>query len=183
MNFEAYRGDMEAIKVSLESCARLGLDRKEILVNSIGHFLKYYGQNEEKENLLGAVLHLRVYLELGFLYEEHEGMFDKVLNLYGGSVGDMYGGGIYVPETIKLNKSQVRNMLRRWYPAKQNAMKIGQVVEDIIKKVKEKKEGVHFYKNHAANSVMGNDVYELVINKKECYFHDINFGRYFVFRE
>ena len=38
---------------------------------------------------------------------------------------------------MKLTKAQIRSMIGRWRPSRENPMTIGELVEDIIKKVKE----------------------------------------------
>lgn len=183
MNFELYRDDMEAVKIALETCGRMGVNREDTLADSIGHLRAFYDRNPETEYLLGAVLQMRVYLELGFEYQKHEELFDEILRNVGMRRSELYAGRIYVPEPIKLNKSQVRNMLRRWSPTKQNTMTIKEVVEDIIDKVTNRTYGTYYYRNHPPASLTGDDVYVLVISETECYFHDLTRERYYTFRD
>lgn len=183
MNFELYRGDLEAVKISLETCGRLGVSRETTLVNSIGSLRNYYERNGEEEYLLGAILQIRVYLELGFDYENYGVMFDEILERADMRKIEMFEGRIYAPEPIKLNKSQVRNMIRRWSPTKQNTMTIKEVVADILDKVQNNKYGTYYYRNHPPASLTGDDVYVLVVNKTECYFHDLIRERYYTFRD
>lgn len=183
MNFELYREDIEAVKIALGTCGRMGMSRENALVNSIGHLRDYYEREPEKEYLLGAVLQMRVYLELGFEYEKYENLFDEILRKAEMRRSELYKGRIYAPEPIKLNKSQIRNMLRRWSPTKQNTMTIKEVVEDILNKVTHRKYGTYYYRNHPPASLTGDDVYVLVINENECYFHDLTRERYYTFRD
>lgn len=183
MNFEVYRGDMEAVKIAIETCGRLGLNRAEILANSIGYLKDCYDRNSEEEYLLSAIIQMRAYVELGFDYEEYDNLFDTILQKVGKKRSELFEGRIYAPEPVKLNKSRIRSMIRKWSPTKQNVMTIKEVVEDILDKVKNKKYGTYYYRNHPAASLTGDDVYVLVINEQECYFQDLKRERYYTFRE
>lgn len=182
MDFEFYRGDIEAMKASLEMCARQGLEREEIIIDSIGHMMEYYENNPEKEYLLGAILQIQAYLELGFSYDRHEVLFDNIVSRTGKTRYEIFSGQFYMTAVIRLNKSQIRGMLRKWSPSHQNEMSIKEVVEDIYEKVSKKLHGIYRYVNHSASNVNGDDVYELVINDKECYFHDLKYDRYYTFK-
>lgn len=182
MDFELYRGDIEAVKTSIEMCARLGLERERIIIDSIGRMMEYYENNPEEEYLLGAILQIRAYLELGLSYDRYEALFDHIVNKAGKTRYEIFSGRFFVTATIRVNKSQIRSMLRKWSPSQKNDMSIKEVVEDIYAKVNSRQHGIFQYVNHSASNVNGNDMYELVINEKECYFHDLKFDRYYTFK-
>ena len=80
---------------------------------------------------------------------------------------------------VKPNKSQVRRMIGKWMPSKDNPLTINQVVEDIIDKVVNKKEGVYYYsyKKSSRNKIEDikrENLYKLIITKSECYFIDLH---------
>ena len=74
----------------------------------------------------------------------------------------------YSANTIKLNKTQVRSMLGRWPTSSRQGMKVQEVVEDIIRKVENREEGVWYYKCE-----MTEEMYELVISEQNMFFHDL----------
>lgn len=59
-------------------------------------------------------------------------------------------------------------MLGRWPTSSRHGMKAQEVVEDIIRKVQNREEGVWYYKCE-----MTEDMYELVISKQNMFFHDL----------
>ena len=89
---------------------------------------------------------------------------------------ELFPNKFYVAKTIKLNRTQVRSMIRKWPPSPHQTMKIDEVVDDIISKVKGKENGIFYYKCAATK-----DIYELVISKKETFFHDMQRGIFYTF--
>ena len=136
---------------------------------------------KNKKYLYCAILYIQAYLEFGFDYDV---LFDKVINELGYSKEEVFPKDFYKADKVKLNKSQVRSMIRKWKPG--NKSTIAEVVQDIITKVKLHQEGIYYYVNSGTKKDIGemditSDVYELVINKSECYFHDIRRKKYFTF--
>ena len=74
----------------------------------------------------------------------------------------------YCAKKVKLNKTQVRSMLGRWPTSSRQRMKVQEVVEDIIRKVENREEGVWYYKCE-----MTEEMYELVISEQNMFFHDL----------
>ena len=82
-------------------------------------------------------------------------------------------------------RSQVRGMIGRWRPSRDSPMTIGELVDDIIRKVKNHEEGRYIYQYHRTDVTTKGDieVYELVINKDESYFYDVKKFRFYTFME
>lgn len=83
MNWESYRTDIEAIKLAVNECERLGVDKEELLIISIYRLYEFYKTEDDRVYLLGALLHLKVYLELGMEYEKNRKIFSLILDNYG----------------------------------------------------------------------------------------------------
>lgn len=181
MDLEQYRGDIEALKTSVTVSARLGVAREHTLIQGVRSMRTFYENDPKEEYLLGALLQIQAYLEIGFTYRSHADLFDDILGRMNLTRQDVFPKRFYAATRVKLNKSQVRSMIRRWSGAPQNIMKITQVVEDILDKVKRQEQGVHYYVNHTAG--VEPDVYELVIQEEECFFHDLKWERYYVFAD
>ena len=64
-------------------------------------------------------------------------------------------------------------------------MTIGELVDHIIRKVKNHEEGRYIYQYHRTDVTTKGDieVYELVINKDESYFYDVKKFRFYTFME
>lgn len=72
-----------------------------------------YTNSVEKKYLEVAKLFIQAYLEMGFLYQEGEKVFDVILNELGEQREIEYPERNYVERKIKLNKSQVRSLKQR----------------------------------------------------------------------
>lgn len=83
MDWESYRTDIEAIKLAVNECERLGVDKEELLIISIYRLYEFYKTEDDRVYLLGALLRLKAYLELGMEYEKNRKIFSLILDNYG----------------------------------------------------------------------------------------------------
>lgn len=83
MDWESYRTDIEAIKLAVNECERLGVDKEELLIISIYRLYEFYKTEDDRVYLLGALLHLKAYLELGMEYEKNRKIFSLILIITG----------------------------------------------------------------------------------------------------
>ena len=76
-------------------------------------------------------------------------------------------------------------MIGKWKPSRDSPMTIGELVDDIIRKVREHQTGRYIYEYHRTDisSEAGTEIYELVINDGESYFHDVKRFRFYTFME
>ena len=81
MDWESYRTDIEAIKLAVNECERLGVDKEELLIISIYRLYEFYKTEDDRVYLLGALLHLKAYLELGMEYEKNRKIFSLILDI------------------------------------------------------------------------------------------------------
>lgn len=180
-NVETFRFEIEIIKIMLCTLPYMGLTLGESIRKIVLKLTGLYEMEKNKKYLYCAILYIQAYLEFGFDYDV---LFDKVINELGYSKEEVFPKDFYKADKVKLNKSQVRSMIRKWKPG--NKSTIAEVVQDIITKVKLHQEGIYYYVNSGTKKDIGemditSDVYELVINKSECYFHDIRRKKYFTF--
>ena len=82
----------------------------------------------------------------------------------------------YSSKQVKVNKTQVRSMIKKWPASPKQKIKIDDVVSDIIEKVLKNEQGIYYYK-----CAIINDMYELVITDKETFFHDLTRGIFYTF--
>ena len=71
MDWESYRTDIEAIKLAVN---------------------EFYKTEDDRVYLLGALLHLKAYLELGMEYEKNRKIFSLILDNYGVCYQDIFQG-------------------------------------------------------------------------------------------
>ncbi len=178
VNTEQSRNYLEAIKLAAGSLKYKGISINKTFLMSIKHLQGYYLIGRDLKYLEVAALLIQAYLEMGFTYESCQEDFDDILKSLGTERSLMFPNKFYHSKRIKLTRPQVRSMIGKWSSTKKNKMLIITVVDDIIEKVNNKEIGVYSYCNH---NISGKELYELVINKDEVYFHDINKCKYYTF--
>ena len=81
MDWESYRTDIEAIKLAVNECERLGVDKEELLIISIYRLYEFYKTEDDRVYLLGALLH-----------EKNRKIFSLILDNYGVCYQDIFQG-------------------------------------------------------------------------------------------
>ena len=93
----------------------------------------------------------------------------------------------YFYRKLKLNKTNVRNLLGKWNSRLQS-MKVEEVVSDIIEKVQEKKEGEYVYHSgkvikETKEKTLWEHTFKLFVKQDEAVFYDINKNKHYVLTE
>lgn len=169
---------VEAIKIAVGSVQYKNMSVKKTFLDVITQLYNYYEKLDNKKYLETAVLHIQAYLEMGFPYEENAIIFDKVLKQLGTSRELKFPKKFYKTRKIKLNKTQVKTMIKKWPASPRQIMKIDEVVTDIINKVSDREQGIFYYK-----CAVTGDLYELVISEREVFFHDMGRGLFYTFQD
>lgn len=167
---------IEAIKMAAGSVQYRNLSVKRTIIGAAEQLCWYYENLKDKSYLETATLHMQAYLEMGFPYEEGAEVFDRILESLGTTREMQFPEKFYTSKKVKRSKSQVRSMMRNWSASPRQSMKIGEVVEDIIRKTEKKETGIFYYE-----CAVTGDLYELVISEKEMFFHDIRRGIFYTF--
>lgn len=169
---------IESIKLAYGSVQYKGLPIKETFFKSIDLLKNHYEETKNIRYLEVALLHIQAYLEMGFPYEQGESVFAEVLRKLGTTRESEFPRRFYASSSIKLNKSQVRSMIRKWPASPYQKMKIDEVVADIIQKVQKKQSGIYYYQ-----CAVTKEVYELTIQEEEIFFYDVSRGLFYTFLE
>ena len=167
---------VEAIKLAAGSVQYKSLSVTDTLKYAINQLHEYYCYTQRKNYLHVALLQIQAYLEMGFSYESGSDIFDKILDCLDTSKEEAFPQKFYTSKEVKVNKSQIKSMIRRWPTSRKQSMRLDEVVADIINKVKSKEKGIFHYK-----CAVTKDIYELVINETEMFFHDLSLGLFFTF--
>lgn len=168
MDREENRLYIEAIKLAAGSVQYKNISVKDTMIKAVEQLYRYYEITMDEGYLETAFFHIQAYLEMGFPYEEREEVFDNILKNLGKRRELEFPKKFYCAKKVKLNKTQVRSMLGRWTTSSRQRMKVQEVVEDIIRKVENREEGVWYYKCE-----MTEEMYELVISEQNMFFHDL----------
>ena len=159
------RENMYIMMFTLQSLQNYGLSVKKTVERSLDYLWEWYQESGEERYLLLAKQHMQAYVNMGFaLNEQNQTIPGK---------------------RVKLTKAQIRSMIGRWRPSRENPMTIGELVEDIIKKVKEHQTGRYIYRYCRSDCTSGEDaeIYELVVGREESYFYDVRKFRFYTFME
>ena len=113
---------------------------------------------------------------MGFSYDDEAELYNLILEKLGTTKELKFPKKFYSAKKIKLNKTQVKSMIKKWPASPHQKMKIDEVAADIIEKVKKKEIGILYYECATIN-----DMYELVISEKETFFHDLSRGIFYTF--
>ena len=167
---------IEAIKLAAGSVQYKDISVKDTFIDAVFQLYQYYQNTENIKYLETSILHIQAYLEMGFPYEEGKDVFDLVLKELGTTRELKFPQKFYFAKKVKLNKTQVRSMIKKWSASPHQEMKIDEVVADIITKVKQHETAIYYYK-----CAVTKDMYELVINDKEMFFHDLRRGIFYTF--
>lgn len=169
---------IDAIKFAAGSLQYKNISVKQTFSDVVSQLYWYYKNLDEKDYLRVAVLHIQAYLEMGFSYEDNLELFNEILKQLGTTRELKFPKKFYASKKIKLNKSQVRSMIGKWPASPHQKMKIDEVVNDIISKIKNKENGIFYYK-----CAVTENLYELVISTKEIFFHDVARGIFYTFED
>ncbi len=180
---EKFSNEVEAIKLALGTIQYSGGSVKNTFVLCLKKYLELYGTTDDDMYLNNALLHMQAFFEMGFAYEEFPVLFDEILSKAGFLRAEVFPKRFYQANKVKLIRGQVRNMIHRWSPSKYHSLSINDVVDDIIKKVKEKEIGCYFYHSNQNPKKNNDDLYELVISEEEIFFYDVARKKYYIFVE
>lgn len=169
---------VEAIKLAAGSLQYRNISVKQTFCDAVSQLYWYYEKSGNKEYLRTATLHIQAYLEMGFDYDEAGELFNKILGVLETSRELMFPKKFYVSKKVRLNKTQVRSMIKKWPASSRQTMKIDEVISDIMKKITERENGIFHYK-----CAVTEDLYELVISEQEIFFHDVPRGVFYTFED
>lgn len=176
------REELAVIQLSIAGLEHQGISVADTLAAAVRLQLGLYDILREEGYLRNALLKLKVYLNMGFPFNRYEKLFNKVLAESGiGKEAFFLEHGPFGPK-VRLTKTQVRSMIRRWPSSKYHTMPIQEVVNDIVEKVKTHQQGVYTYHTTTnEKSRFCDDMYQLVIDDKDSYFCDVNMGKCYRF--
>lgn len=182
---DEYTKDLYTMMFSLQTLQNQGITIRETVYKSLDKLLLWNKESENSKYLELALLHMQAYANMGFALDEENKTIREILKKTGKTREYFFPKGYLLGKRIKLTRSQVRGMIGRWRPSRDSPMTIGELVDDIIRKVKNHEEGRYIYQYHRTDVTTKGDieVYELVINKDESYFYDVKKFRFYTFME
>nr|WP_297932776.1 hypothetical protein [uncultured Blautia sp.] len=185
--FVSRNEEISAIKMAMSSLHYEGISIKATFFLCIERLLIYYDEFNDISYIKIAYRYILAYLQMGFIYSDYEDLFDKIAELLGTSRTQIILESGECGKKIKLNKYQIRKIIRRWSSSKYHTMTIDEVIEDIIFKVRNKLVGIYRYNSNKKPDIsdedLSNDLYELIVTFEESYLRDVRRGKYYTFME
>lgn len=168
-----------SIVYTLEILHNKGVLIQNTIQMSLSCLMDWYRMSGDSRYLELALLQMRACFELGISSEHNIALYTQICELAHVELEEVMKQKLGLAKRVKPNKSQVRSMIGKWMPSKDNPLTINQVVEDIIDKVVNKKEGAYYYsyKKSSRNKIEDikrENLYKLIITKSECYFIDLH---------
>lgn len=151
-----------ALKLIIGSLPYQGISIINTMNKVMEYLCIYYEKTLEKKYLEIAMMHMRAYIELGFVYDELKHQFDFILKLAGVSKEEIYRNVSGENQSRKTSRSEIRSMIRRWTSSKYHTKSKDEVVEDIMDKVERRSMGIYYYhSNQNPKNPKLDDVYVL----------------------
>ena len=157
----------------------------ETLRSSLHMILGWYQNTGDKKLLELIRLHLQAYVNTGNSLNPEMEEIRTALETLGEDQEAFRPDAGFGGRKIQLTRAQVRSMIGRWRPTKENPMSIHEVVDDIIAKVSGHQKGRYLYTYHrfAGSDDEIPDAYELIIEEQGSYFYDVSNFRFYTFAE
>ena len=187
---------VESIKLALSNLQLNGVSPKEVLIHSIQYLMECCSlwqkegegsqdtnerAQEEAALLNQAIRFIQVYIELGFSYESHAGLFERVFQKAGLTEDEVLSFKRRSAKKLRLNKSKISSVLGRWNPRYHSNTK-KEVIDDILEKIRNQEHGEYFYYSRRKYPEQ-EDVYQLVVEQDGNYICHVNKQKYYEFED
>ena len=164
---------------SLNAIKRKNIPLCEGVSKSLEYLEIFYESTKDKRYIDVALLEIKAFLVLGGAYYKNSDQFNRFLSLEEIEPEDLLKQ--YGVKHVKLNKNQIKGLIRKWMPSRENPMRISEVADDILQKVLTNQVGRYFYSyKRNGEKLLETDVYELIEEEKNSYFHDVNRMQYYL---
>lgn len=172
---------------TLEALNSRGLTVRGTVRRNLNWLKKWYTQEEDREFLELALLQICAVFRMGLVKEADIALYNDICALADTTMEELLGNYTSMAKTIKLSRQGIYGLIGKWMPSRKNPIKKSDVVEDIMDKLVNHREGQYYYcyeKGQSGNSypeMMRKDLYKLVINREESFFLDLKQFRIYTF--
>jgi len=187
---EIQRQEIDMAIYTMQSLCIKGISVPETIRMSLQNLVQWYEFTKESKYIETALMHLCALSEMGMMRDSDAELYNTVCKYAGWGEMECWKYGLYMTKKIKPNKTQVKALIQRWKPSHDNPMAIGEVVSDIMDKVKNKKAGHYYYsyvrsyeRNSNRNKAIEKDIYKLIVETDQSYFWDIKHFKCYTFAE
>lgn len=178
MELGYYSDEKNVIKFAAESYVGVGGNPVVLFVESAEWLYNCYKNTGDKVCLKAAGQIIRVYMEMGLLYETAREIFDKILEEEGRKAEEDFPKRLYSQNVLKRNATHIREVLGYWPKTHNKKHNPDWITKEILNKVEDKHLGCYYYgKTEHKVSV------QLVVLKKAAYLIDLEKSKIYVFEQ
>ena len=160
---------------TLELLSYRGMTVRGTVHQSLVWLKKWYKQQGDPEYLELALLQISALCRMGLAQEEDRALYNELCILAGTDMEKLMESCGGMAKQVKVSRPSIRSLIGKWMPNKKNSMTKSEVVEDIIDKLENQREGQYYYnyekswpKNRQSEEEK-RDLYKLVINQEESF--------------
>lgn len=171
----------------LEALSCRGLTVKGTVRNNLNWLKKWYGQEKDGEYLELALLQICALLRMGLAGGSDIALYNDICGLAGTSMEELLESCTVMAKPVKMCRQSIYSLIGKWMPSRKNPMKKSEVVDDIMDKLANHREGQYYYcyergiDRNSYPEMLRKDVYKLVINREESFFLDLKQFRIYIF--
>lgn len=163
---------------AMEMLSYKGISISKTIELSLKYYLENYKSSKDERYLDLAMIQVKAGLEFEIMTENALVLYNEACSLSGMDFDEILKKELFVSKKIKLNKSQVRRVFRKWMRSKISGMTMSELVDDVIYKVSNKVTGSYTYcyrkyDTSENEDKLKNDIYHLVVNETESYLFDL----------
>lgn len=172
---------------TLEALNCRGLTIRGTVRKNLNWLKMWYNQEKDREFLELALLQICAVFRMGLVKEADIALYNEICALAETSMEELLESYIGMAKTIKVSRQGIYGLVGKWMPSRKNQMKKSEVVDDIMDKLVNNREGEYYYcyeRGRNRNSypeMMKKDLYKLVINREERFFLDLKQFRIYTF--
>lgn len=171
----------------LTTLSSRGLTVRGTVRKNLNWLKKWYSQAGSQEYLELALLQICAVFKMGLVKEEDVALYNDICALADTSMEELLGRCSSMAKPVKASRNGIYGLIGKWMPSKKNPMKKSDVVDDIMDKLANHREGQYYYcyekaqNGNGYSEMLKKDVYKLVINREESFFLDLKQFRIFTF--
>ena len=183
---EIEKEEVQMTIYTLQSLCFKGISIPETVRMSLENLVQWYESANDSKYIHTALVQICALSEMGMMRDSDVELYKKVYEHAEWGEEELWKHHLFITKKIKPNKSQVKALIRKWMPSRNNPMTIAEVVDDILDKVKNCKQGHYYYcyerKNQRKQSDQnGRDIYKLVIESHQSFLLDIKAAKCYTF--
>lgn len=172
---------------TLELLSHKGMTVRGTVHRSLIWLKEWYKQQGDLRYLDLALLEISALCQMGLAQEEDRALYGELCALAGTDMEKVMGSCAGLAKPVKVSRASIRSLIGKWMPNKNNSMTKSDVVEDIIDKLENQKEGQYYYNyekswlRNRQSEEAKRDLYKLVINQEESFLLDLKKFRIYTF--